>query len=77
MTFPHACAACSQRIGERTGHYIVRRRFVICARCYVDPATHSLFYPHCLERWHDMADHGYQAATRAGAHFALRKAAVR
>lgn len=72
---PHFCALCQRRIGRDRTHFIpiAAPPCVVCGTCFSDPRTHAELWPDCPAAWHDPADHGTHAATRAAAHQILAR----
>ncbi len=76
---PFDCAVCGRRIGKTNTHYITETRKVLCPRCSVyamksTTPAHAQLYPDCPVAWHDLWDHTFTSATRAGARWMLAQA---
>lgn len=73
------CAVCGRVITKGKGHYLTEDDKVVCGRLLrgqdrcVGKAGHTVLYPACPERWHDVLDHLQCVGTRAGiaAHLGL------
>ena len=66
---PLNCACCGRRIGRRAAHFLVGQALLLlCRRCVFDCRSHARLFPQCIERWHDVFDHGpVHHATRGAA----------